>query len=237
MFKGMVIYTPPKVGTHLMSDIVSLLLNPTTDIYDKNAMYKVVPHTRKFNKNYHVFSTHPNCIRPSLIKRLNYGFIMMIRNPLDICISKYFFYEKRAPRPRSIYLYVLDIIGQTSREEYSYYLMYKQLGAQAIMIKFEDLIENKEKQIKKVYNFFKKYKNIPEPNYKEILEKTAFEEVNKQEEQRGLYKVGKRQKYLFHRSGKVGQGTKYFTKQQLTVLVSRIPVPVRRLYPANMYVL
>jgi hypothetical protein len=237
MFNGIVIYTVPKSGTHLMSDIVSLILNPQTDIYDKKSMYKVVPHVNTFNQKYQVISTHPKYIRLNVMETANYGFLMIIRNPLDICISKYFYNEKRKARPRTIYKYVQDIIKRVSREVYSFFLMYKKLGTQAIMIKFEDLIKNKKDQIKQVYSFLKKYKNIPEPNYEDIVGKTAFEEVNKQEQQRGLYKVGAIQKHLFHRSGKVGQGRKYFTNQQLVVLLNLIPVSTRRLFPSNMYVL
>ena len=60
---GVVIYTIPKSGTHFMSDIISLMINPKTNIYNKNKMYKFVPHIKKIDKSKVFFSTHPKYIK------------------------------------------------------------------------------------------------------------------------------------------------------------------------------
>mgnify|MGYP001489996138 CR=1 FL=1 len=60
--KNIIIYTIPKTGTHLVSDIIALMINPNTDIYRKEKMYEIVPHTSRFLKNKTIMSTHPTYI-------------------------------------------------------------------------------------------------------------------------------------------------------------------------------
>tara|TARA_B100000073_G_scaffold290445_1_gene253174 strand:- start:436 stop:1164 length:729 start_codon:yes stop_codon:yes gene_type:complete len=242
MFSGIAIYSVPKTGTHLVSDIISLLIDPTTDIYDKHKMYKVVHHCSatsggKLNKNIKVLSTHPNYMKCSTLINNSYGLIMLIRNPLDICISRYFYRETRKHRPMSINRYVFKTILSVCKEINNMIKLKLKYKNQAIIIRFEDIITDKQKSCERIYNFYKLYQDIPEPNYEEIIKKTDFDVVNSEEKKRGLYKVGKIQKYMFHRSGKIGQARQYFSKNDCIKLVNMVPANIKSIYPPNMYVL
>ena len=237
MFSGLSIYTVQKSGTHFMSDIISLMIDSNTDIYDKKSMYTIVPHLIKFNINVSIFSTHPCYINAGLIANHNYGFIIMIRNPLDICISKYFYNELRKSNPRTIFSYVATNILTVSNNMFSLYLTYNKYINRSIIIRFEDLILDLDNTLIKVFNFMKKHKNIEMPNYELIKQKVSFSEVNKQEKKRGLYKVGRVQKTYFHRCGKIGQAKNHFTKQQIAYLLKLIPKKIYKIYPQNMYCL
>ena len=65
MANKLIIYSIPKCGTHFLSKIVALLLDPNCNIYNKNELYRHVVHYRKahFNEmseiNSPFFNTHP----------------------------------------------------------------------------------------------------------------------------------------------------------------------------------
>ena len=242
MFSGIAIFSVPKTGTHLASDILSLLIDPTTDIYDKNKMYKIVHHHKKddgkqLNTNIKVLSTHPKFMNCGTLINNFYGLIMLIRNPLDICISRYFYNETRKHYPMPINRYVFKTISTVCKEISNMIKRKLQYKNQAILIRFEDMITDKQKSCERIYNFYKLYKDIPEPNYEEIIKKTDFDVVNSEEKKRGLYKVGKIQKYMFHRSGKIGQARQYLSKNECIQLINMIPADIKSIYPPNMYVL
>ena len=68
-------------------------------------------------------------------------------------------------------------------------------------------------------------------NIDEIKEKVSFQNVQNKEKQNGLYQVGRIQKTLFHRSGKINQITEYLSPILLNMLLKKIPNSMFELFP------
>lgn len=235
---GVVIYTIPKSGTHFMSDIISLMINPKTNIYNKNKMYKFVPHIKKIDKSKVFFSTHPKYIKLEKLIEKKYKLIMMIRNPLDLCISKYFFFEKRKPKKKrqSIFQYIKNNVEKESKKVWNFYNNYIKNKESAILVKYEDLILDLDTSLEIVHEYLKNYKQIKkEINYELIKEKINFDKVKKEEKKNGIYKVGRIQNSLFHRSGKVGQVKDHLNQNQINEIMESIPKYIYEIYPEKLY--
>ena len=102
-----IIYTPQKAGTHLLCDMISLMINPTTNIYNKESMYSIVPHQTKRTipriQNRRICSTHPLYF-PFTHKAIKESKLILItRHPINLGISRYFYLEKRKKHPKPLY--------------------------------------------------------------------------------------------------------------------------------------
>ena len=69
MVKKCIVYSVPKSGTHFVSQILALLINPNCNIYDKDSLYKIVPHAMSTKlANLPFYNTHPMYIPYNIIK-------------------------------------------------------------------------------------------------------------------------------------------------------------------------
>ena len=229
---SIVIYSVPKSGTHYLSNIITLLLNPSANIYNKEEMYNYVPNILEL-KNIDFFSTHPMHISYNNFN-YNHKFIMVIRNPLDVVISNYFFYETRKlkKQQRTIYKYINDTLENVIFQINNMKQLYEN-NNNNILIRYEDLHINFEKVTLKIIDFINTHMPnlINDFNIDEIKEKVSFQNVQNKEKQNGLYKVGRIQKTLFHRSGKINQITEYLSPILLNMLLKKIPNSMFELFP------
>ena len=62
-----------------------------------------------------IFSQHTGSLNKKYIK--NSHLILTIRNPIDICISSYYFYEKRNPNSKIILKDYIKIINKTTKQQ------------------------------------------------------------------------------------------------------------------------
>ena len=226
-----IVYSIKKAGTHLVSDIISLLVNIDTDISNKTEMYKVIPHctSRKIydNSKQPIISTHPAYIKmkSDLINSNKNGIIFVIRNPLDLCISQYYFYEKRKKKQNQVDIFTF--CKNNYKEQVR--LVKRHINKQSkiknsILISFEDIVNNKGDSIQKIYHFLIKNNKLEGINLNcdlinSIINKTEFKTVQNSEIKNGKYKVGNKQPELFHRNGSVDQWKQHFTLDQYNEII------------------
>lgn len=230
---NIVVYSVPKSGTHYLSNIITLLIKQDVNIYNKEEMYKYVPHITK-KQNIDFFSTHPMHIS---YNELNYNHkcIMMIRNPIDLAISKYFYFEKRKLRTqqRPIYKYINDTIENVIIEVNTMKELHENNKHNSILLRYEDLYLKFDEMIPKIVEFINIYmpnviKNV---NIDKIKETVSFKKVQNKEKQNGIYKVGRIQNGLFHRSGKINQIKEHLNFTQINNILNKIPNSMFELFP------
>jgi hypothetical protein len=227
-----IIYSIKKSGTHMISGIISLLIDINTNIYNKNDMYKVVPHitsNKSFNKfNQCYMSTHPKYfdMKNPIINNKDNRIIFIIRNPLDLCISQYFFYEKR--KQKNTQLTLFDYCKKNYKEQLrlvNRHIKKQKKVENSILISFEETIFNKKLLIEKIYYFLKinnKLENIDlnEDLIQKIISKTEFSKLKTNEIKNGNYMVSKKQPSLFHRKGTFNQWKEYFTEDEYNNIIN-----------------
>lgn len=210
----------------MISDIISLLYDINCDIYKKQEMYKVVPHVNNTdiysNIKQHFISTHPHYIKMNskIINNYNNGIIFVIRNPLDICISRYYFLEKRKEVSEQITL--LEYCKNNYKEQLrrvNRHIKKQKKVTNSIIISFEDVILNKKNIIIKIYKFLKLNNKLEDIELDEniidiITEKTEFKKLKDNEIKIGTYKVGRNQPEYFHRKGTIDQWKDHFTEKE-----------------------
>ena len=189
-------------------------------------MYKIVPHIRylvdlKNSKN-DCISTHP-CyfnMKSKIINNNNNGIIFVIRNPLDLCISQYYFYEKRkkVSEQKTLLQYCKNNYKEQLRLFNRHIEKHKKVK-NSILISFEDVVSNKKNTIIKIYEFLKLNNKLQDIELDEniiniIIEKTTFNQVKNNEIKNGKYKVGNKQPELFHRKGTIDQWKDHFTEEE-----------------------
>ena len=231
--KYTIIYTIPKSGTHLVSDIISLMIDPNVNIYNKKDMYNVIPHRplefKQMNKvlKNNIFSQHTGSLNKNYIK--NSHLILTIRNPIDICISRYYFYEKRNPNSKIILKdYIKKIINKTTKQCIDQINLSKSHDSN-IILRFEDIVSKKKETTIKIFNFIKPFLKLDKVDLDLILKKTSFREVQNKEKKNG-YKVGAKQPFMFHRNGKIRQWEKELTKQEYNEILDLIPLSLKTYY-------
>ena len=226
--KYIIIYTIPKSGTHLISDIISLMINKNTNIYSKNEMYNVVAHRPKNLKNlkYNIYFEHVGFVSDKNLS--NSKLILIIRNPIDLCISRYYYFEKRKNTKIKIYDYIKDNILKISNDcnkQISLYISHKN----SLLIRYEDILLNKPNIINLLYKFIKDDLAIEYIDTDLILKKTNFSKVRSKEE-KGEYRVGSIQPYLFHRKGTFGQWKQQLTEKEFINILDNIPENIKSFY-------
>lgn len=227
--KYIIIYTIPKSGTHLISDIITLMIDKNTNIYNKNDMYNVIAHrpTNLKNLKYNIYSQHVGNLSTSILN--NSKLILTVRNPIDLCISRYYFYEKRNKNSKiKIYEYIKNDILKTCND-CSRQIELNINHKNSILIRYEDILLNKRNVINLLYKFIKNDIATECINADLILEKTNFINV-KTNEKKGEYKVGIIQPYLFHRKGKFGQWKQELTQKEFINILDIIPENLKSFY-------
>lgn len=221
-----IVYSIKKAGTHMISDIISLLYDINCDIYKKEEMYKIVPHIRYLvdlkNSKQDCISTHP-CyfnMKSKIINDSNNAIIFVIRDPLDLCISQYYFYEKRKKisEQKTLLQYCKNNYKEQLRLVNRHIQKQKKVK-NSILISFEDVVSNKKNTIIKIYEFLKLNNKLQDIELDEniiniIIEKTTFNQVKNNEIKNGKYIVGNKQPELFHRKGTIDQWKDHFTEEE-----------------------
>ena len=216
-----IIYTRQKCGTHLISNIVALLIKNDCNIFNKESMYKIVPHFDGFhqyspgNIKNKIFSTHPTYLNYNNNGINNSYIIASVRNPIDVCISFYFYRECRKPQYRRMSLidYVKYNINKTCMRLRDH-IKFVSNNPNRLLIRYEEMINNKKEAIIKIATFIKKRSNLnlklDDALIDDICYKTDIKIAKKEENKRGMYKVGDVQVCNFHRDGSIGQWKKHF---------------------------
>lgn len=231
--KYIILYTIRKSGTHLLSDIISLMINPKVNIYDKSEMYSIIPHrpirNNKFinKKPYKIFNQHIGDLN---LEHKNISkLILTIRNPIDLCISRFYYNEKRNPNSNiSIYDYIKKNLNNLIKECLEQINLSRNHNDN-ILIRFEDIVMKKKDTTLEVYNFIKDFLNLGKIDLEMILNKTSFDKVQKEENKNG-YKVGKKQPFLFHRKGGVGQWNEELKQEEFDEILKLIPQKIKYFY-------
>ena len=178
------------------------------------------------------FKTHSSNL---LIKNNSYtneentrGLIYIVRDPRDVCISYSKFFGVSLDESISImtninsisFLYsqkVKDIPIFESRWD-THYLSWKKLKVPKLIIKFEDLVNQTEENIRKIINFFEENYNFivneKEKVIKNILNTTSFQNLKKNEKKFGFDETMNNNP--FFRKGKQGEWRKKLNKKQIT---------------------
>ena len=218
------VYTLQKSGTHIVSDIISLMVDLILIFIIKKCTKKFYILDKSKIPQCTYFSTHLSYIDLEYLLSINTRLICVIRNPLDVCISMYFFYEMRKEQceQRNIFDYVKQNIKRISEKTIDFYQR-SVSNNKCLIVKFEDLITNIDNSLVKIYNFINKYNRLPTPKYELIKQKINFKVVQQEEKKNGIYKVGRIQKSLFHRSGKIGQSKEHFSKKKINQLLALTP--------------
>lgn len=239
------IYTLQKCGTHLLSNICALLLNKRCNICDKNEMYKVVPHFTGFN-NYRytqgyaqggIISTHPMYMPYHNDGLQNARILSSVRNPLDVCISNYFYNACRVGKVgiENINVYVQKRIVAVCQDMRNHIAFMKAGGERRYLVRYEDLVSNnidtRIKTVDGVIHFLKigghKLCNI---DSKTVVEKVDIGKAKAEEKRRGMYQVGVGQIYPFHRDGSVGQWKKHLRSDVASFILKYIEINMPDLY-------
>lgn len=216
-----IIYTLQKCGTHLVSNICALLIDKDCDIYQKDKMYQIIPHYTGGNvlaKN-RVISTHPNYLAYNNPNILRNRILSVIRNPVDVCISHYFYNECRRGRReiKEINAFVMlkiDGICQKMKDHIRFINRGNENeNGTRLLLSYEKLVgkgEDKKMEIDRVRNFLiAGGVKVSDISGEEIIKKVNIEKTRVEEKKRGLYHVGVGQVFMFHRDGTVGQWQKY----------------------------
>ena len=231
--KYIILYTIRKSGTHLLSDIITLMINPEVNIYDKKEMYSIIPHKPIVNnklKNklkYNICSQHTESLNQNFknISKL----ILTIRNPIDLCISRFYFYEKRNKSSSiNIFNFIKKNINKINRACLEQ-INLSENHDDNLLIRFEDLVMNKRNTSLEIYNFIKDFLNLDEIDLEMIINKTSFNKVQKEENKNG-YKVGRIQPFLFHRKGSVGQWKEELKPEEFEEIQNMVPHKLKYLY-------
>lgn len=231
--KYMIIYTITKSGTHLVSDIIALMIEPKLNIYNKNEMYKVIPHRpieykkMKEGLKYNIFSQHLGSVNNYYMK--NSHLILTIRNPIDICISRFYFYEKRNPNSEMTPKDYINKNIKRAIKECQDQINLAEKHDSNLIIRFEDIVSNKKETIIKIYNFVKPFLKLEQIDVESILKKTSFKKTQNEEIKNG-YKVGAKQPFMFHRNGKIRQWEKEITHQEYIEILDKIPSSLKTYY-------
>jgi hypothetical protein len=228
------VYSIPKSGTHLVSDILALIYRPNCNIYSKEKMYRVIAHLVGDGNLTEIdtrgISTHPKYIGYSIVNRLSAKKIFTVRHPLDVAISRYYYVEKRLPveKRRSLWTYVQAELPKIVEMTEKHLSEFKQMKGEKLLLAFERVTRKKRKAIGEIAEFLGI--GLTGDAIESIVRKTSFEEVQRQEQRNGLYKVGITQPHLFHRKGQTEQWREEFTKEQYQTLLKRIPGELEKFF-------
>jgi len=223
-----IIYTIPKTGTHLISNILCLILKPETNIYERDELYAVVPHRQCLTTDEY-FSTHDGYVP---LQKLNHNsnFIFSIRNPIDCCISKYFFHNEIEPNIELMFLHTrntLKYVCDDMFEIVDFFDHHKNI--KSLFMKYEDIVSDFESAIQKISDFVdKRISNTEIQSIKEKINIKKFQEKEKVKR----YIISPIQKNNFYRNGSIDQYKEYFRPDQILSLCEIISEhPLCKFYP------
>ena len=174
------------------------------------------------NRKINFFKTHQlNCSINNfefIDKNNTAGAIYIVRDPRNLVTSIANHYDKSLEESKK-FLFTPRLIGTESadnnvinligswNEHYNFWAKNILLKDNILLIKYEDLIINTEKQIEKIINFLKKYisVSIDKDKIKKIIETTSFKKLQKMENyenfKEGVYDNVKSKKVKFFFKG------------------------------------
>ena len=244
MPNNLIIYSVPKSGTHFLSQIVALLLDPDCNIYEKFELYKHVAHCtrRDFNDNSQLnrpyFNTHPGYLSYDSIKSYPHTKIFVVRNPLDKIVSSYFYriYYRADPERLSsikanlnkhMFDYCLGKIEVFSHQVMTHIEMSKVIE-NAELFDYGTVFEDKRLYIRRIAELMAVPVNDDLVEY--IYNKTDIKKCSEYESRHRSFNVGAIQNGLFFRQGGTNNYKKYLHASQIDKLKNLIPQYLRNFY-------
>ena len=239
MVKKCIVYSVPKSGTHFVSQILALLINPNCNIYDKDSLYKIVPHAMSTKlANLPFYNTHPMYIPYNIIKNAPHKVIYLIREPLDLTISCFYFhyYNRQNKSVRD------NIDKNLNKNMYNWCLSKIQFYCNKIILHIQNQINHKNSflinynklnsNIKLSIKFIANQLNIKcnDQLIEFISNKVNIKNCKEYERKKKLFKVGSVQNNYFFRDGTNNQYLKHFNQNQINNLISKIPIVLRKYF-------
>jgi len=189
---------------------------------------------RSFKKeNRYIFKTHAANL---MFKNLKYtdenrtlGLIYIIRDPRDVTVSYSKFRRKSIDSTINL-IKNKNAVSYNSQNEILVPLSswdvhiesWSLLKVPKYIVRYEDIINNREKFIIELINFLQNKLNINlivnEEKISNILKTTSFDHLQKKESQTGYYAFNhiKDKKWKFFRKGVAGQWKRYLSSQQVS---------------------
>ncbi len=211
-----VLYTIPTSGINCLSNIITLCINKNAKI-ENASMY--IPHLIK-DTHIDIYSTHPKHI-PYHTFDSNHKCIIMIRNPIDIAICRYFLHHtiKLNDIRESIYHYIIQNLP-TIIEEIRYMIsFYESNQNNHILLRYEDIYNSFEKTTNNIIQFMKKHSDLILHNkidIQTIRNKTGFKNI---------------QRRIVHRSMKINIMNDCLKTVQIVEVLKKIPNFIFDLFP------
>ena len=241
---GLIVYAVPKCGTHFLSQIVALLLNPECNIYDKDELYKEVRHVQKkeFLEDDFVaprfFNTHPNYLGYERVVSYPHKKLFVIRHPLDKTVSSFFYrIYNRAEGQRlrrikndlnaAIYDYCTKNIDKFSNQ----LLLHIEQSAvipDSHLFDYSAFIEDKPAHIERIAEIMGVPHDQEQVDW--IAAETDFDNCADYEKEHDSFRVGAVQNGAFFRQGSNNDFERYLEPDQIAALSTRIPSGLKAFY-------
>ncbi|WND02503.1 sulfotransferase domain-containing protein [Temperatibacter marinus] len=222
-----IIYTSPKNGTHLLKQAIAALVAPNLNMYT-DEIYSLIPMYNKktpIDEEQVIFSTHPSHYDYDYMEKYNGQRLMlnMYRNPLDVTISRYFFYVKYRDMDTPFGEYFDENFLSTADAIVAHAHYVEQHSG--LNFQYESCLENKAKFLEILAELFSLDRE--EINFEAVAEAISIDKAKQSEEENGLFKVSEDQMGPFYRDGTINQYKKYFDTEMVHEIGNLIPGPLR----------
>jgi hypothetical protein len=242
--RALIVYAIPKCGTHFLSQIVALLLNPECNIYDKDELYQEVRHVQKkeFLTDGFVapryFNTHPNYLGYERVASYPHTKLFVVRHPLDKSISSFFYriYNRAEGQRRrrmsnnlnaAIYDYCTTNIDKFSNQ-LLVHIEQSSVIPNSHLFDYSAFIEDKPFHIERIAEIM----GLPcdQEQIAWISARTDFDRCADYEDQHDSFRVGAVQNGAFFRRGANNDFETYLDADQIAALTTRIPSRLKTFY-------
>lgn len=188
-------------------------------------VYKVSLELQKHinrNKTLKIFKTHSsNCVingNPFTNKQNTIGAIYVVRDPRDVLISSSSYFNTSFEEAKNIMFRKKTIITNVENHKPIHTLVgswsdnynsWVKNNKNVLLIKYEDLVSNKEHEVFRIINFINTFKKFhpDEKKIKNAIKSSSFESMSNMEK-KGLFKESSKdnrgENITFFRSGKAG---------------------------------
>lgn len=226
---ALLLNTMPKSGSHYLMSILANYFNfkflssnsrlgflemkeLIWDVNNDSNTLKIIEKYTGFNR---FFFQHENkYIKYNNAKKI----ILLFRNPLDLLISRFYYFYKNRLYPEMNIQHPRELINDyIKRFAYHYkYFNKMQNRNNVILVQYEDLIRYPLETTKKIFNFMEI--EYDERIVMKAVDASKKENVKKDEKKyhvEGSNVIGANMKESFVRSGKIGEWKEYFSENDI----------------------